>query len=413
MVAMGGSRIYVPANSAEDWAAHLASPEKQWRAERSAFELAHAWQEAGGWPPAVERVITASSVPSLKEARPRLVMAEHETPLPGQGYASQSDALVLAEGPEGLVVITVEGKEREGFDALTEEWLDEGGENRLTRLRGVCQLLGLEPDAVQGIRWQLLHRTAAAVIEAQSLGARAAMMLVHSFSPTRESFEDYAALLELFGGEAQVDTVHQLTQLPSCQLLSAWVADCARPAVDAGRAEDVFLAALGWIETNYRRQRFFNERDLERSLQARMSWLISERRLPLRVFHGYPMKSADGRRRNVDLAILDENDHVALGVELKYEPARSRDGVDLWPGKIPVTEWKGVEADVDRIEEWAGAGRLEVGYAVFIDEGSAYRQRVCRGAWREWSKSRTGYETTVNVFRAAAKSADGDLTPAR
>ena len=49
------------------------------------------------------------------------------------------------------------------------------------------------------IRYQLLHRTASAVIAAQQFGARLAVMVVHSFSPSHQWHDDYQAFAREFG----------------------------------------------------------------------------------------------------------------------------------------------------------------------------------------------------------------------
>ncbi|GAB4582074.1 MAG: hypothetical protein Fur0022_48270 [Anaerolineales bacterium] len=51
------------------------------------------------------------------------------------------------------------------------------------------------------IRYQLLHRTASAIIEAKQLNARYAMMIVHSFSTEHKWFSDYQDFLDLFGNK--------------------------------------------------------------------------------------------------------------------------------------------------------------------------------------------------------------------
>ena len=67
-------------------------------------------------------------------------------------------------------------------------------------------LLGLTsvPDT---IRYQLLHRTASAIIEAQRFNADCAVMLVHSFSQSGEWFQDYAAFVEVMGGSAGENSI--------------------------------------------------------------------------------------------------------------------------------------------------------------------------------------------------------------
>ncbi len=54
-------------------------------------------------------------------------------------------------------------------------------------------------DQLGGIRYQLLHRTASAVIEAERFKIDVAAMIVHSFSPERMWFESYVKFLELLG----------------------------------------------------------------------------------------------------------------------------------------------------------------------------------------------------------------------
>src|SRR5256885_2125558 len=56
-----------------------------------------------------------------------------------------------------------------------------------------------DDDCVAGIRYQLLHRTASAVIEARRFGATHAVMLVHSFSPNDAWLEDFLDFASLCG----------------------------------------------------------------------------------------------------------------------------------------------------------------------------------------------------------------------
>jgi len=49
----------------------------------------------------------------------------------------------------------------------------------------------------EDIRYQLLHRTASAIYEAQRYRTGRALMLVHSFSLTDASFPDFQAFAEL------------------------------------------------------------------------------------------------------------------------------------------------------------------------------------------------------------------------
>jgi hypothetical protein len=71
------------------------------------------------------------------------------------------------------------------LDSSVVEWAENvsnGTENR--RLNYLIDLLGLnsKKGEVLAVRYQLLHRTASALIEAQRIGANQAMMMVHTFS---------------------------------------------------------------------------------------------------------------------------------------------------------------------------------------------------------------------------------------
>lgn len=61
-----------------------------------------------------------------------------------------------------------------------------------------------------------------AVITAEQYRAAAAVMLVHSFSPERTGWADYAAFLELFGVEAQEGTLQRLSGESPVPLFVAW-----------------------------------------------------------------------------------------------------------------------------------------------------------------------------------------------
>jgi hypothetical protein len=72
----------------------------------------------------------------------------------------------------------------EPFAQLLGDWLVNASPGKLTRLAFLCNVLGLEERTLpHDIYYQLLHRTASAVIEAKRFKTDLAVMLVHSFSP--------------------------------------------------------------------------------------------------------------------------------------------------------------------------------------------------------------------------------------
>jgi len=217
-------RIFVPTSSAEDWRPLLAEPEKHWKAGRSAHALATSWEIADAFPPRVSAVLEASGDDALRGLDLLAAIPEYQTPLPGGTRPSQTDLLVVARSDSGLVVMAVEGKVDEPFGPLISEWRD-GTPGKERRLAFLCELLGLEPDAVGDLRYQLFHRAAAALLEAERFHALTAVMLVHSFSPTHARFDDYAAFAAALSAHAEPDSVCPIGTRFGRELSLAWVTD--------------------------------------------------------------------------------------------------------------------------------------------------------------------------------------------
>ena len=122
----------------------------------------------------------------------------------------------------------VEGKVSEPFDLPVADWLKvvtspSGRSDKPRRLKYLSSRLDIQDDDVSHIRYQLLHRTASASIEAERFGASTAVMLVHSFSQEDEHLEDYQAFVELFGTTGDVDTVSYAGAKNGIDLYLAWV----------------------------------------------------------------------------------------------------------------------------------------------------------------------------------------------
>jgi len=212
------SKIYIPASSAEQWAQFLAEPVKHWRQGYSARTLAYSWQEANDFPSEVGSVL-ASAFPS---AELLLALPEHKVPLPGGSRSSQNDIWVLARSEGQLISIAVEGKVSEPFGPTVQEWQADSSPGKAERLAYLFSLLGLSavPDTT---RYQLLHRTASAIIEAQRFNAAHAVMLVHSFSQSSEWFQDYAAFVSLLGGSVGENSMISVGSRSGVSLHLAWV----------------------------------------------------------------------------------------------------------------------------------------------------------------------------------------------
>lgn len=212
------NRIYIPISSAEQWAQFLAEPVKHWRQGYSARTLAYSWQEADGFPVEVEAVL-ASKFPSVDLL---LALPEHQVDLPGGVRPSQNDIWVLARDEGQLISIAVEGKVSEPFGPTVGEWKVASSSGKVERLSYLLQILGLS-SVTESIRYQLLHRTASAIIEAQRFNAVHAVMLVHSFSQSSEWFQDYAAFVSLMGGIAGENSIASIGDRSGVQLHLAWV----------------------------------------------------------------------------------------------------------------------------------------------------------------------------------------------
>jgi hypothetical protein len=182
--------IVIPTDGVEDWQARLADPEKHWRGLFSALTR-HATEASPGLPPEVTALFDSKEAFAGIELL--LGIPEHKVPLPGGSRPSQTDLWVLARTAGDLVSIAVEGKVRESFGPTLDEWFGEDTTGKRTRWTALCDLLSLAPDCDRTLRYQLVHRTASAVIEAKRFHARKAALIVHSFSTQQDGFSDFQA----------------------------------------------------------------------------------------------------------------------------------------------------------------------------------------------------------------------------
>jgi len=186
------SRILVPSAGPDSWRQFLAKPDLHWAVGYSARTVAQSWEAADGLPPEVQAIL----YPVLGPVELLLALPEHKTPLPGGRRDSQSDVFALGRHRGGLVACTVEGKVDEPFGPTVGDWMRDASPGKVERLAYVCGLLGIV-DCPPDVHYQLLHRTAAALIEAARFCVTDAAMVVHSFSPQRRWFGAYERFAEL------------------------------------------------------------------------------------------------------------------------------------------------------------------------------------------------------------------------
>lgn len=210
---------FVPTKSPEDWKRFLASPDKQWEPGYSAHTLAHSWDAAPGFPPE----IAAALAPAFPGVELLMAIPEWKVDLPGRGPGSHNDAFALARTDRGLLTIAIEGKVDEPLGPTIGEWLSRASENKKERLDGLVARLGLDETPPDSIRYQLLHRTASALIEAERFHAAHAVMLVHSFSETSKWHDDFLAFAGLFGVSPAAGEVVAVPTAGPATLHLGWV----------------------------------------------------------------------------------------------------------------------------------------------------------------------------------------------
>jgi hypothetical protein len=215
-------RIVVPTQSPEDWKRLLAKPDLHWREGYSAMTLARSWEAAHpSVPPEIAMALDSAGDPVLHHLDLLLAIPEYQVDLPGGTRPSQTDVLALMRGASGLVAVAVEGKVDETFGPTVGEkrrGSSAGVDERLAWLLARLRLASA-PDS---IRYQLLHRTVSALVVAQQFDASAAVMLVHSFSPTSRWFDDFVAFAALFAATPRIGEVVTLGECDGVPLYVGW-----------------------------------------------------------------------------------------------------------------------------------------------------------------------------------------------
>lgn len=228
------SVFFVPMLNPSDVRNHLAHP-SHWRVGRSAERLATTWLNSAGIPQSVRRVL--ESEVDFRNIEPLIGAFEHTTRLDAFPRASQTDLMLVARlrsqsAKSSLAVIAVEGKVDETFDlpVVDKRARAKTGSRWPQRLEGLCHSLELNVEAVERTPYQLIHRTAAALIEAERFGAGEAVFLVHSFAKDGDGgrlteFVSFAQTLGLRG--AGKNRISETIKRSGVSLRLAWVSEYA------------------------------------------------------------------------------------------------------------------------------------------------------------------------------------------
>lgn len=155
-----------------------------------------------------------------------LAIPEYKVSLRGGIKPSHNDVFALLSSEKDLTAITVEGKVREDFGPTLAQWrskVSKGGYR--IRLYHIMSNTGLKHIVPEHIRYQLLHRTASAVIEAERFHSGAAAMIEQSFVDlySENHFEDYVQFVQLYGVTPVKGNLAFLANIDGIGLHSAWV----------------------------------------------------------------------------------------------------------------------------------------------------------------------------------------------
>jgi hypothetical protein len=215
-------RIFIPTKTGSDWQRLLAKPKLHWKKGASAMTTAAAWEAAGdALPKEIASTLHSSGDDALQGLRLLAAIPEWEVALEGGETASHTDILALARNDKGLCVIAVEAKVNEDFGPLLKDKRAEPSPGQAKRLGQLHKLLRVsEFDDL--IRYQLLHRTASALITAQEFHAHAAVMLVQSFGDKPDLRADFDAFCRALGTKQLSSEVYVAPAFSSPRLYVAW-----------------------------------------------------------------------------------------------------------------------------------------------------------------------------------------------
>lgn len=215
-------RIVVPTRTGSDWQPLLAKPKLHWKKGASAMTAAASWEaSAGALPPEITAALNSSKDACLNDLKLLLARPEWEVPLEGGETTSNTDVLAICRNGEGLCIVAVEAKVHEDFGPLVGQKrakASSGQSARLTYLEDLLHVARFDDR----LRYQLVHRTASALLTAREFHAGSAVMMVQAWDapPTRRN--DFEAFCLAVSGKQLASLVYQLPDFQHPKLFVAW-----------------------------------------------------------------------------------------------------------------------------------------------------------------------------------------------
>ena len=215
-------RIFIPTSNGSDWQRLLAKPNLHWKMGASAMTAAASWETAGNaFPPEITALFDASNQEELQNLHLLAAIPEWEVPLEGGVTTSHTDILAIGSNRIGLCVIAVEAKVNEDFGPLLKAKRALQSDDFKTRLKYLHDLLRVEHfDDL--IRYQLLHRTASALLAARDFHAKSAVMLVHSFGKLPALRDDFNAFCTALSARDLGNGLYGVPTLNEPKLFLGW-----------------------------------------------------------------------------------------------------------------------------------------------------------------------------------------------
>lgn len=215
-------RIFVPTQTGTDWQRLLAKPKLHWKQGASAMTAAASWEAASdALPPEIRRCLESSGEPALRGQRLLLALPEWQVPLDGGKRNSSTDVLAICSNEAGLCVVGVEAKVEEDFGPLLSEKRATQSPGQATRLEYLHKLLRVERFD-DSIRYQLLHRTASALLTASEFHATSAVMLVQAFDTPIERRSDFEAFRLSMKAREVGPLIYKVDTFTAPSLYLAW-----------------------------------------------------------------------------------------------------------------------------------------------------------------------------------------------